>query len=306
MRKLIAIILLIASCSQAADVVLGKWSDITWVGSGNDKVASFAVAPSNPTDPNTYVGLWRLHSTNSAGNYPDASGNGFTGTNSGTIFTTNAYTNAFGQSYGKIYFDGIDDTVFVGDYDLLSMTNGAGGDIPFTIGLWFKFKTFNASTADMFMQKGEQDASSDEFQFYHLGGLSLALHDSTAVNRNKNVLFSSLFGMAPTDTNKWWFLCASYGGKTNANLYMNVSPDSTNTPLSLGTVNITTTVTSYVSMGNRSGNLRIAQAGTSTSYSFNGEMHHVFMIRGTNITQAQAQYIMTNTIPTNYLFTVSP
>ena len=56
-------------------------------------------------------------------------------------------------------------------------------------------------------------------------------------------------------------------------------------------------------MSNRAGAFQIG-AIRGNIYPIGGEAHSVFVIRGTNLTISEAQFIMTNTIPTNYLFSV--
>lgn len=304
MKKWLAIFLLLACHSQAADVVLGKWSDITWLDGGSGKrVASFAAAaPANPVDPWTYAGLWRQFGTNSAGNFIDFSGNNNTGVVSGVTFTEGKYTNQYGQVGSSNYFDGVDDVSTIADSDVLTLTTN-GVDAKFTIALQYSLTAKNGTGYDVLLAKDDFDTNNQEEYWLttELNQMTLWLWDKTSASRNKYVKFSSdaaFFGLLTNRISIVW----SYGGNANAEFYSTWNAAAQYTPNTLTNFDTGTSVVNYVSMTNRASPLRVGRLGSSTLYSFKGEIHNVSIIRGTNWTLAEAQTWHNNTIWTNHLY----
>ena len=133
MIKRIAIALLICvTMARGADVFLGDVSDITWTGSGTNYYASFGV--DGWADPNSYVALWEMETTNTTQTLDTASG----GTNSLTLTPsvaagpawTIAGTNVDGRVEHSYYFDGVDDRL-VGGLD--ASYNTSTGTISFWV-----------------------------------------------------------------------------------------------------------------------------------------------------------------------------
>jgi hypothetical protein len=178
------------------------------------------------------------------------------------------------------------------------MTNGVGDDAPFTVCSWDK----RNRTVGTLFSKGSEDANTDEWGAHYSPNLVFSLIDKTAVTRNKYAEFK----LGSVATNRWTFCCFVYDGKTNANIYMNYQlspPGWGDNFTNLTMMSIATTIVNYVSMSNRAGAFQIG-AIRGNIYPIGGEAHSVFVIRGTNLTISEAQFIMTNTIPTNYLFSV--
>ncbi len=106
--------------------------------------------------------LLLLHLDESSGNVIDTSGNGYTGTTSGTAYSRDGVYNT------AIEFDGIDDNIIVADFD---DTSGAE---TLTIEGWFKFTSVNASDVLVSQWNNGTDARfswqthtvSDELAFY--------------------------------------------------------------------------------------------------------------------------------------------
>lgn len=96
---------LLATTGFAVDVYLGRLSQLTWAGSGNNRTALWGGSVSPYWTDYTYVGRWDFETTNASGNYLDTSTNGLTGTNSSCV-TVITGTNSEGRVEHGIRFNG--------------------------------------------------------------------------------------------------------------------------------------------------------------------------------------------------------
>lgn len=198
MRKIIIVlsVLAFATVAYCVDVVLGKTGDLTFSGSGNTFVASFAAAAQGWSDPNSWAGLWEFETTNTVATL-DTSGNGAHMTNQPNVATGPTRlivgTNQYGRVENGYSFDGSSDyfkggqvvtgfpytaSAWVkwisGDRCAVSFSSGADGNyfllgVHSTLGAWVRH--FDGTVYDIRVPATLNDG------WHHIAGVSAAVND---------------------------------------------------------------------------------------------------------------------------------
>lgn len=202
-------------------------------------------------DANT-VGLW--HMNEASGNVLDSSGNGNTGTPTGTSVVAGRLGN--GRS-----FNGTSDYITISDANSLSFDSGTA-DTPLSVSVWVKPTVLAGAGAGNWIVNKRDAGAGDEYQLvFWEGKLVLGLFSS-------NANYISRTTSATWQAGQWYHIAATYDGSKSPNginIYVNGI-------LQNSTGNTTGT---YTGMNNSANPVVIGKAGWSASQYFNGIIDEV-------------------------------
>jgi len=148
----------------------------------------------------------------------DYSGNGNNGTGGNGSVSFTPHWNGSGHEGGGYDFDGINDSITIGDTDDLSFTTGSV-DKPFSITAWINMKD---ATGFRIFSKGENTVAGREY-FLGTNGTGNLSFTLTASNWNIWILAESTIDLCAYE-NQWVHIASTYNGSATAEsltLYLN-------------------------------------------------------------------------------------
>ena len=135
--------------------------------------------------------------------------------------TFNGNGNQSGGTYRTNTTDGnsqSEDYMIVGDDAVFTPNDGAGNDLPFSIGIWFNVSMFSGSSSNFIFAKRDYATSKHEYQcaLTSAGEIYIILWGGNSTSKRIQVLTDSLSLTAPTG---WIHLVVTYdGSETSAGL----------------------------------------------------------------------------------------
>jgi hypothetical protein len=238
---------------------------------GSSMITQFVNETISANYSGSLVAYWE---SDDSGTFPDATGNGHTGTINGATFTASGFIN------GAYDYDGVNDEVTVTDSDDFSFVTG-GTDTAFSISFWI----YHDSTSGADTVIAKQNQGTNEEWFIYLGGTGIIIvRMCSSVGNNTEV-----FTTGTVSQSAWHHIVITYDGSesiSGVTIYLDGASASLDTPSVTGA--------GFTGFTNTAEDVRIGsrRVGGGANNFFDGKIDEIGVWKGRelNLTEVASIY----------------